>query len=55
MEVEEGEPTDLGMVLPPSTVLQWLLVGILRRGIVAHISELPTHVGLRFDQNLDTI
>ena len=42
MEVEEGEPTDLGMVLPPSTVRQWLLVGILRGEIIAHISELRT-------------
>ena len=55
MEVEEGEPTDLGMVLPPSTVRQWLLVGILRGEIIAHISELCTlnlPFGLGFDENL---
>ena len=43
-----------GMVPPPPTVLQWLLVWILHREIIAYISELRTQnrlVGLEFDGN----
>ena len=43
-----------GMVPPPPTVLQWLLVWILHREIIAYISELRAQkrlVGLEFDGN----
>ena len=42
------------MVPPPPTVLQWLLVWILHREIIAYISELRAQkrlVGLEFDGN----
>ena len=53
----EGFPQQTGcpgMVPPPPTVLQWLLVWILHREIIAYISELRAQkrlVGLEFDGN----